>query len=490
MGSPTMKKTRFFYLHAETNVGKIAALEALQLAYTTYLAACAQTMLSAHRCSLPLAEKKLFFPGCDLFSSQIVKNVQDHAIQIVSAWAASKYTNTLKPKLTRIFREKGLDAPLYAMLCIIGKNSIDAPTPKITQEALDFYWWLLLDPEACGKPPTISNRCGMRLSEMTAVFGTSEETLRSGAGATKLSRWWLGFSHLGIGKARIQLPLCGNPYISSADEVSSGILARKDKRGRWRFEVVEKKEWLVPFGGPQGPPKPAPEAKKVGLDVGFNVMVATNDGRLFGQDLKPKFNARYERIKERRANRQRQGLRENSPRLDALEAKLSGLVASMVGEVVNLLLLAYAGYVFVIEDLDLSGCKGQKRFAYRALHKNLERKAPTEVVNPAYTSQECPSCHYVSRKNRSGIKFICRSCGRIAHADVVGGINLLGRSEDKQIVTQNDPAQVKRILRERALHRRSARAKHSSSGERKKAPAPSGPRLTVLASQERCIASN
>ena len=115
---------------------------------------------------------------------------------------------------------------------------------------------------------------------------------------------------------------------------------------------------------------------------------------------------------------------------------------------------AHPDTIFVVEDLDLRGCRGAKRFAYRALHHSLAVKAPCEVVNPAYSSQTCPSCGYVSRSNRSGIKFVCRSCGRQSHADVVGGINLLGRSEDKQVELDDHPSKVKAILRERYRARR------------------------------------
>jgi putative transposase len=299
----------------------------------------------------------------------------------------------------------------------------------------------------------------MRLSEMTAVLATSEET--------KLTCWWLGFSHLESGKARIQLPLAENPYIKSASDVSKGILARKTKQGRWRFEVVERKEWDVPA--------PKEDAPRLGVDVGLNVMVATSEGDLLGTSLKPKFNALHKRVCEIRANRQRQGFKDNSPRLDKLEGKLTGLVKTMSGEVANKLVASHPDTIFVIEDLDLRECKGAKRFAYRALHHSLKTKAQCEFVNPAYSSQTCPSCGYVSRKNRSGIKFTCRSCGRTSHADAVGGLNLLGRSEDKQIQLDDHPSAVKALLRERFR----ARCRTSSSGKLWNAPAPSGQKLTT-----------
>ena len=191
--------------------------------------------------------------------------------------------------------------------------------------------------------------------------------------------------------------------------------------------------------------------------------------------MKPKFNVLYNRVRNVRANRQRQGFKDNSPRLDRLESKLTGMVKTCAGEATNKLVEAYPSAVFVIEDLDLRGCRGQKRFAYRGLHHSLATKAPCEIVNPAYSSQMCPSCGYVSRNNRKGTEFHCRGCGRISHADVVGGANLLGRSEDQQVGLDDHPSVVKAILRERYR----ARRRNSSSGERNNAPAPSGRRLTT-----------
>ena len=190
----------------------------------------------------------------------------------------------------------------------------------------------------------------------------------------------------------------------------------------------------------------------------MNVLAATSDGSLYGQEFKPKFNKLYKRVKDLRANRQRQGFRENSPRLDVLESKLSGMIKTETGRIANLLVRKHPGTVFVLEDLDLQGCRGQKRFAYRALARALSTKAPTEVVNPAYTSQECPSCGYVSRLNRSGTKFLCRSCGRKAHADWVGASGVLRRSKDNGITCADQPSSVKAMLQRRY---KAQRAGHS-----------------------------
>ena len=230
-----MKKSRFFSLHPVANAGKVAALDALQEEYTEHLKTCVQAMLAARRFTVPLKEQRGFFPACERLSSQIAKNVRAHAVAIVSGWASSNYAVKLKKRIASQLREKLVDEPLGVALYIIGKHSVNGPSERVTQEALDLYWSWLLDEAVVGKAPTISSRCGMRMSEMTAVLASPKEA--------SMASWWLAFSHLESGEPRIQLPLAGNPYVKNVNDVSNGILARKDRRGRWRFEVVEKREW-------------------------------------------------------------------------------------------------------------------------------------------------------------------------------------------------------------------------------------------------------
>ena len=473
-----MKKARFLLLHPEANPGKVAALDALQAVYTEYLQVCVAVMITARRFRVSRSEFQAFFPRCSTLSSQIVKNVRDHAVAVISGWAASKYATTLRRHIKTQFKAGAFDESMRSSLYILGKKLRDKPAGKVTREALDLYWSWMLDENIVGRAPTVSNRVGMRMTEMTATLVTLVTNEDK-----KLTAWWLGFSHLDAGKRHIQLPLAANPYVKCVADVSKGVLARKTKQGRWRFEVVERKEWAISEASEVAVDATAVDAttapRRIGVDVGLNVMAATSDGRLINDTVKPKFNALYARVKSVRANRQRQGLKDNSPRLDVLEAKLTGMIKTYAGQTANKLVAAYPpGTVFVLEDLDLRGCKGQKRFAYRAVQNSLAGKAPRQIVNCAYTSQPCPSCSYVSRANRSGVKFHCRSCGRISHADVVGGINLLGRSEDKQIDVDDSPSEVKAILRERYRARRRGRDS-SSGGLAKTALAPSSRRLTA-----------
>ena len=441
--------------HPAINAGKVAALDALQTVYTDYVRTCVDLLVDRRTPNLPRSAKQAFFPRAENLSSQIEKNARDHAIGIASGWARAAYTNTTKAAIRKLEKAGEISEDRAKALRAVGKNLLSEPGGRITADAIEAYWTLL---ESSVRRPTITDRIGIRMSEMTCRIENPDE------GGATLADLWLRVSTLTKFKS-VWIPLVGSPFVQKAGDVRKGILARR-KNGRWRFEALDVSSWEVPAADPSAP--------RIGVDVGLNVVAATSDGRLLGADLKPKFDALYDEVKRVRSNRFRQGLKKNSPRLDRLESRLSGLTKTATGTASNILVAAYPGHVFVVEDLDLRGCRGQKRFCYRGLHHALEVKAPVIVVNPAYTSQECPSCGYVSRANRSGIRFKCKSCGRKGHADVVGAINLLGRSEDKQIGRKDDPSEVRWVLGRRFLE-----ARTSPPRPAKDAPEPSGRRLTV-----------
>ena len=461
--SQTFQKARFFLVHPEVNAGKVERLEALHVEYVSYVRVCVQKMIDGRRLNIARSEKQAFFPKADKLSSQIEKNARDHAIQIVSTWAKSRYAIKVKGLIPKAKKAGEITPEQAKALYTVGKYLRDQPGKGVTQADVDLYWQIL--DERGGRKPEVSDALPMRLSEMTARL---EDPKENGA---VLADLWLRVSSLEARKS-IWLPLAGSPYVSRADQVSKGILARKTKKGLWRFEAVEQREWVIPE--PSDLPEDAP---RLGVDVGLNVLAATSDGDLYGASFKPQFDRLYKKVRDLRANRMRQGLRDNSPRLDHLESKLSGMLKTETGRIANDLVRRHPDTVFVLEDLDLRGCRGQKRFAYRVLAKALASKAPVEVVNPAYTSQECPSCGYISRSNRSGTSFSCRSCGRKAHADWVGASGILRRSGDNDIGCGDHPSSVKATLRRRYLLSRSSPARSSPSGDHE--PSPLGRSLTT-----------
>ena len=65
---------------------------------------------------------------------------------------------------------------------------------------------------------------------------------------------------------------------------------------------------------------------------------------------------------------------------------------------------------------------------------------PVVLVNPAYTSQECPICGFTAKSNRvDRDHFICKKCGFTGPADFVGAVNIARRAEVNQsIVSRTD----------------------------------------------------
>jgi predicted RNA-binding Zn-ribbon protein involved in translation (DUF1610 family) len=461
-------KSRISHISLEVNAGKVRKLEELHAVYRVYVQACVDLMVSTKRTDLNPSERRLFFSSIETpLSSQIAKNAQAHAVYLVNTWARALYAR----KLRNHIRQLDLTDEQRIKLRTIGKHALQHGGKFgkgiIPQELVDLYYTWVWDVELSGNPPKTSSRLPMMMTEMTVTFGEAKRANHHGG-------WWLGFSSLQNGARRVQVPISKTPYLKDPTKFAKSILVRKDRKDRWVFQFTDKS----PVGVMSG------EIGKVGVDVGLNVMAATSDGRRYGESLKKKFVRLYERIKGIRGNRQRQGLKGNSKRLNVLESRLSGLVKSAAGRVTNQLIKDHPNHTFVVEDLDLSGCRGQKRFAYRAVQQSLERKATVEKVNPAYTSQTCPSCGYVSKKNRYSTKFECRSCGKKIHADVVGACNLLRRSEDKQITLKTPLYQVKELIQYRY------REKRDRWLALKEALAPSSLKLTARSRSRKRSASN
>jgi len=74
-------------------------------------------------------------------------------------------------------------------------------------------------------------------------------------------------------------------------------------------------------------------------------------------------------------------------------------------------------------------------------YKAKELGILVNLIDPAYTSQECPICHHIDYLNRNGIYFHCRACGYRSHADRVGAMNITNR-RPCDVVTASQPGIV------------------------------------------------
>lgn len=440
-------KSRLTFPHPLTNQGKLQQLDNLHHEYVQYVRECVLKMVVDHRVNVFPSERKTYFGRPAHLTVHIAQSAQIQAVSLVTTWVAGLYGRVLRKHI----QKQGLPELETIQLYTIGKYKLTHGgtfgRAVVPQHLVDLYWSWVWDPSVVGNPPVVGPRTPMRLTEMTTTFGENKDS-------THFKGWWLRFSSLTRRKT-VEIPLKSSPYLRKHTGFALTVYVQRTVDGLWAFRFTEK-------GADEKEPTFDGSAGKIGVDVGLNVLAATSNGDLYGQTFKSKFDKLRKKVLEVRANRQRQGIKTDSKRLWKLERRLSGQIKTATGTVANQLVERHPHHTFVVEDLDLSGCKGSKRFAYRALHSALSRKAAVEVVNPAYSSQTCPSCGYVSRGNRNGVVFQCRSCGRKGHADFVGGLNLLRRSEDKQIRLDTPVKSVRGMLRGRYLARR--RAGSSSSG--------------------------
>ena len=241
-------------------------------------------------------------------------------------------------------------------------------------------------------------------------------------------------------------------------------------------------------------------ARYIGVDVGIKDMLHTSDGHAFGtfhecekfykETVEPSF-AGLSGLRNKKRSihvflRRHKGtlppgmvkkLRDKMDLLDAMVRKAKtparknnryhGMQDHAVREAVD----AYVGSLggdkgtcTVIELLDVKefnkASKKQNQYLSNFARGKLALKLMDALnwhgytylqVDSAYTSQECPVCHHVSRENRNNKVFRCTCCGHTDDADHVGAVNILSRAEDTEIASAASRYAYNTVLRHKAI---------------------------------------
>ena len=74
--------------------------------------------------------------------------------------------------------------------------------------------------------------------------------------------------------------------------------------------------------------------------------------------------------------------------------------------------------------------------AWYSLRQKTEQQAAklgnlVILVDPKFTSQECPVCHFIDKSNRDKEKFLCKQCNFTDDADKNGSVNIANRGLKK-----------------------------------------------------------
>lgn len=171
------------------------------------------------------------------------------------------------------------------------------------------------------------------------------------------------------------------------------------------------------------------EGKKIlGIDTGINALASTSSREQYGVKIK-EFIERVKRCKY--------GSKGQQKARRALKQRIDEIAIEIVNN--------ENPDLIVVEQLKNMGHKSKVK---RLLTKNIRRsigiwnwrywlmrieqqceinRISFRTVSPYYTSQTCPSCNHVDRRNRNGEIFKCQSCGHTDNADINAALNILNR---------------------------------------------------------------
>lgn len=185
------------------------------------------------------------------------------------------------------------------------------------------------------------------------------------------------------------------------------------------------------------------KGQDIALDWGLNTLISTSDGRQLGRSLGQWLRQRDEEliVLEKELKKNGVPLKKSQRRKNIIH-RVREHTKNEINRVLNQLAKEDIKSI-TIEELDFRyGGLSKKmnrilsrsgRNAFKNKLKDLEETYGIETieVNPAYTSQECSSCHFVYKGNRKGGVFECKFCGLKKHADNQAAINIfLRRSQD------------------------------------------------------------
>jgi IS605 OrfB family transposase len=123
-------------------------------------------------------------------------------------------------------------------------------------------------------------------------------------------------------------------------------------------------------------------------------------------------------------------------KLNERKRKAQIRIRQQISQAIHQVVKTCEAKVIVSERLDIRGKAKSKEISRQvsywmrgSLKERLDFLAPVEgfdhkQVNPAYTSQMCPTCLFVHKDNRKGDIFQCLHCGHRDVADRVAAINL------------------------------------------------------------------
>ena len=290
-------------------------------------------------------------------------------------------------------------------------------TLPVSSDILFFMRKLIKRARKCIRFPQLKRIKTLKLDEKVAVLEVSKT-------ATHFD-YFLKLSTLHKGKP-IYLPLKRNPYLDEC-------LQKGERLPFVQVRITDKTCTISAIVGYDKAPL-RPSTESIGLDFGMVSMFTTSDGERHGLSSFTKLKIWDKELLELSQNLQKQSIKfSTNERYVQLQKRIKSYFKNEICRILNKLANKNVG-IFAVEHLDFRAAGMSKQMnrligrTYRSVVKaklsRLEEQYGIQIiaVNPAYTSQECSRCHYVSQHNRKTQKdFVCQHCHFSCNADVNAG---------------------------------------------------------------------
>jgi putative transposase len=179
----------------------------------------------------------------------------------------------------------------------------------------------------------------------------------------------------------------------------------------------------------------------IGVDLGIIHLAVDSDNEFYSGEAVDKVREKIDTIKSKLQHKGTKSAKRHLKKLSGKESRFR----RAINHVISKKLVSKAKDThrqIALEDLKGIGDstvrhsqrRRHKSWAFNQLRQFITYKAKiagvlVKLVDPHYTSQECPLCHYISKSNRkSQSDFVCQKCGFASNADLVGATNIASRA--------------------------------------------------------------
>lgn len=209
----------------------------------------------------------------------------------------------------------------------------------------------------------------------------------------------------------------------------------------------------------------------VGIDIGLKKLVVSSDGEIIDQNLDVIKYAKYLSKRKGNLNRYIEHLKKikGDDYKDVSQRNITKQYSKLIHMVncdnrykIKQFLKGRDNDLIVMEDLNIQHphLGRQTNLFLRLLHIQQIKEdvlryckefgINIKLVNPSYTSQQCPICGYVDKNNRkTQEKFSCLNCGHTDNADHNASINIRDRIYIEDIKLDTPNWRIKELI---ALH--------------------------------------